>query len=70
MVKTYDCANQYRCSLAVYLTKIILLPLNISVDREIGASGNGKYFVDGLNIKDKDINGNKQIFHQKYFHNL
>ena len=41
------------CALAVYLTTIVSLTLNISIDIAIGAPGHDKYVVEGLNMRDK-----------------
>ena len=43
----------YIFSLAVYLMTILTLIFNISIGREIGATSDGKYVVDGLNSRDK-----------------
>ena len=45
--------NKYRYALNVYLVKIVSLSLKISLYREIGSPGHGKYFVDGLKTIDK-----------------
>ena len=47
--------NQYRCASAIYLLSCIALEFSIIIDREVGAPGNGKYVVDVLNARDKQM---------------
>ena len=51
--ETDGCAKQYRCATAMYLLSLISVRFNIVIDRAVGAPGNGKYIVDGLNAIDK-----------------
>ena len=48
-----SCANQYRCSLAVYFMTTVLLTLQINIYRSIGAPGCVKDVEYGLNAIDK-----------------
>ena len=66
MGETYYCAKQYRIALAVYLITIILLTLNISIEKEIDAPDHGKYVVDGTNERNKSYLMEKLIGYQKF----
>ena len=46
-------AKQYIYALAVYFIKMVSLTSEIITDREIGAAGNRKDVVDGINTIDK-----------------
>ena len=53
MEETGGFVNKYICALSVYLMINVSLILNVSIDKEIGDPGNGKYVVYGLNARDK-----------------
>ena len=43
------CAKQDPCSSAIYLISSLALKCSIIIDRSLGATGYGKYVVDGFN---------------------
>ena len=51
----YGCTKKYHCASDFYLLSCITLDICIIIKRENGALGNGKYFVGGLNSRDKWI---------------
>ena len=53
MGNTDGCAEQYRCSSALYLMPVISQTYSIIIDQGISAPGHGKELVDGLNAVDK-----------------
>ena len=50
---TDGCAEQYRCTSALYLMSVMSQFYSIVIDRGISAPGHGKDVVDGLNDVDK-----------------
>jgi hypothetical protein len=50
---TDGCTAQYRCYRAMYLLSMLAIRFAIIIDRAVGAPGNGKDEVDGLNAIDK-----------------
>ena len=50
---TSGCADQYRCVTELYLLSMLSHKYNIVIYPGVGAPGNGKYVVDGLNATDK-----------------
>ena len=46
---TDGCDEQYICATALYVLSIFHHVYNILVDLGVGAPGNRKYFLDGLN---------------------
>ena len=66
----YGCANQYICALASYLMTIVSYKLKIITYKEIGAPGNGKYVLDGLNARDKVFEIQNEQFIKIFYHNL
>ena len=50
---TDGCAEQYKCTTALYLLSILSHAYNIVIDSGVGAPGHGKDIVDGLNAADK-----------------
>ena len=47
--------NQYHCESDMYLLSCIALEFTIIIDRAVGAPGNGKNVVDGLNARYKQM---------------
>ena len=50
---TDGCAEQYKCTTALYLLSILSHAYNIVIDSGVGAPVHGKDVVDGLNAADK-----------------
>ena len=50
---TDGCAEQYRCTSALYLMSVLSQLQSIIIDRGISATGHGKEVVDGINAIDK-----------------
>ena len=50
---THGCAEQYRCSSALYLMSVISQTYSLIIDRGISAPGHRKEVVHGLNAVDK-----------------
>ena len=50
---TDGCAEQYICVYALYRMSVMSQCYSIIIDQGIGAPGNGKEVVDGLNAVDK-----------------
>ena len=50
---TYGCAEQYRCSYALYLMSVVSQCYSVITYRGISAPGHGKEVVDELNAVDK-----------------
>ena len=50
---TDGCAEQYRCTSALYLMPVMSQTYSIIIDRVISEPGHGKEVVDGLNAVDK-----------------
>ena len=46
---TDGCADQYRCTSALYLMSVLSQSHSIMIDQGISAPGHGKEVVDGLN---------------------
>ena len=47
------CANQYRCTLFIFLMTVLSSPYGIIMYRAINASGHGNHVVDVLNATEK-----------------
>ena len=50
---TDGCAEQYRCTSALYLMSVMSQTYSIMIDRGISSPGHGKELVYGLNAVDK-----------------
>ena len=50
---TDGCANQYRCTLAIYLMTMLSYSYGIIMNRAINSPGHEDNVVDGLNATDK-----------------
>ena len=49
------CEIQCCCACTIYLLTFLASWFIIIIDREVGAPGNGKYVVDGMNARDKQM---------------
>ena len=56
------CTNQYPFTSDIYLLSCLALNFSIIIDIEVGEPRNGKYVVDGLSCRDKQMLKLNKIF--------